>query len=255
MSKTKTISKCAVSLVMKLSVFLIILSVVISAGCRKNIQDGVNIQAEGFVIDSVKNKKLSNVTLYLVSGHESGLGKVDYYGVVDSVVTDINGSFSMKYAADGKSYDYALSLNYMDPNVPFRFSEVIPDSMHPFYAFDFKTQLNNVVINASELNFMKIHLRVLSNPYDTLLLFVNPSYAAAAQEYDIYGNTIDTTVLARSLPLGQNFISYQIVTSQLRDSVLFRTETDTITTNLSDTLIVQKNISSAYDIPLAVLPH
>jgi len=240
---------------MKFPVFLVGLTVIIFSSCRKNIQAGVNIQAEGFVIDSVKNKKLSNVTVYLISGHEFGFQAVDYYGVVDSAVTNANGSFSIKYTADGKSYDYALSLNNMDPNLPSRFSEFIPDRFHLLYEFDFKTRLNNVVINARELNFMKIHLSVFSNPYDTLLLFVNPSYAAAAQEYDIYGNTIDTTILARSLPLGQNFISYEIITSRLRDSVLFRTETDTITANLSDTFFVQKNISSAYDIPLAVLPH
>ena len=182
--------------------------------------------------------------------------KIDYYdGVVDSAVTDTNGSFSIKYTADGKSYDYALSLSNMDPNAPNRFNAFIPDHMHPLYAFDFKTQLSDIAISARELNFMKIHLSVFSNPYDTLLLFVNPSYAAAAQEYDFYGNTIDTTVLARSLPEGQNFIGYEIITSQLRDSILFRTETDTITASLMDTFVVQKNISSAYDIPLATLPH
>ncbi len=240
---------------MKLPVFLFVLSVIIFSGCRKNIQAGVNIRADGFVIDSAKNKKLSNVTVYLISGHEFGLQAVDYYGVVDSAVTDANGSFSINYTADGKSYDYGLSLTNMDPNAPTRFNDFIPDRFYLLYAFDFKTRLSDVVISARELNFMKIHLSVLSNPYDTLLLFINPSYVAAGQEFDLYGNTIDTTILARSLPLGQNFIYYTIITSQLRDSVLCRTETDTITSNLSDTFNIQKNISSAYDIPLAALPH
>ncbi len=240
---------------MKLRVILFVLSVIIFSGCRKNIQAGVNIRADGYVIDSVKNKKLSNVSVYLISGHEFGLQAVDYYGVVDSAVTDANGSFSINYTADGKSYDYELSLIYVDINAMRHFNAVIPDRMNLFYEFDFKTQLSDVAISARELNFMKIHLSVLSNPYDTLLLYVNPSYAAAGQEYDFYRNTIDTTILARSLPLGQNFIYYTIITSQLRDSVLCRTETDTITTNLSDTFDIQKNISSAYDIPLATLPH
>ena len=137
------------------------LSFIIFSGCRKNIQAGVNIQADGFVIDSVKNKKLSNVTVYLISGHEFGFQAVDYYGVVDSAVTDANGSFSIKYTADGKSYDYGLSLSNMDPNAQTRFNDFIPDRLYILYAFNFKTQLNNVVINARELNFMKIHLSVL----------------------------------------------------------------------------------------------
>jgi hypothetical protein len=240
---------------MKVPGILLVLIVISFSGCRKNIQAGVNIRANGFVIDSVKNKKLGNVTVYLISGHEFGFGEVDYSGVIDSTVTNADGSFSINYTADGKSYDYALSLKYMDPYVLRGFNEVIPDRMHLFYAFDFKTQLSDIAISARELNFMKIHLRLLSNPYDTLLLFVNPSFALAQQEYDLYGNIIDTTLLARSLPEGQNFVSYTIIPTQLRDSVLFREVTDTIITNLSDTFAIQKNISSAYDIPLATLPH
>jgi hypothetical protein len=242
---------------MKLPGILLVLTVISISACRKNIQAGVNIQADGFVIDSVKNKKLANVTVYLISGHESGFQNVYYYGAVDSAVTNTDGSFSIKYTADGKSYDYALSLTNMDPNAPnhFNFNAVMPDRMHPFYSFDFKSQLSDIAISARELNFMKIHLSVLSNPYDTLLVFVNPSYGLDQMEYDIYGNNIDTTILTRSLPEGQNFVSYEIITNQLRDSIMFREITDTITTNLSDTFVIQKNISSAYDIPLAVLPH
>lgn len=151
---------------MKFPFILLGLSVIIFFGCRKNIQTGVHIQADGFVIDSVKNKKLSNVTVYLISGHEFGFQAVDYYGVVDSVVTSANGSFSINYTADGKSYDYALSLSNMDPNAPNRFNAVIPDRLNTLYAFDFKTQLSNIAISARELNFMKVHLIVLSNPYD-----------------------------------------------------------------------------------------
>ncbi len=244
------------SSVMKFPVILLGLSIVVISGCRKNIQAGVNIRADGFVIDSVKNKKLANVTVYLISGHEFSISQaVNYYGVVDSAVTNADGSFSINYTADGKSYDYALSLKNMDPNAPNRFNAVIPDRMHLFYSFDFKTRLSDFAISARELNFMKIHLSLLSNPYDTLLLFVNPSYPVVTQQYNLYGNTIDTTLLARSLPQGQNFVSYEIVTSQLRDSILFRQVTDTITTDLSDTFPFQKNISSAYDIPLATLPH
>ena len=54
----------------------------------------------------------------------------------------------------------------MDPNAPNRFNAVIPDRLNTLYAFDFKTQLSNVAISARELNFMKVHLIVLSNPYD-----------------------------------------------------------------------------------------
>ncbi len=240
---------------MKLPGILLVLTVISFSGCRKNIQAGVNIRADGFVIDSVKNKKLANVTVYLISGHEFGFQNVYYDGAVDSAVTNTDGSFSINYTADGISYDYALSLKNMDPNAPNRFNAVIPDRMHPFYAFNFKTQLSDIAISARELNFMKIHLSLLSNPYDTLLLFVNPSYPEAVQQYNLYGNTIDTTVLARSLPEGQNFVSYEIITSQLRDSILFRQVTDTIITNLTDTFAIQKNIPSAYDIPLATLPH
>ena len=61
-----------VSSIMKLPVILFGLFAMSFSGCRKNIQAGVNIRADGFVIDSVKNKKLSNVTVYLISGHEFG---------------------------------------------------------------------------------------------------------------------------------------------------------------------------------------
>jgi hypothetical protein len=137
-----------------------------------------------------------------------------------------------------------------------QFKEVIPDDMHSLYTFNFRTHLQQVAISARELNYLRLYLNMESNPYDTLVIFeFQPFYPCNGLRYEIYGNSVDSSILTRCLPNAQNYITYQIQSKQLRDSFVFCIQGDTITTDLSDTFKVEKFIRSAYDIPLADLPH
>jgi hypothetical protein len=129
--------------------------------CRKDIPKGKLIQASGFVIDSVKNKKLSNVIVYLYGAHSTFYGVYYDIGPLDSTVSDNNGNFSLKYNAEGKSVDHALAIGNVVYGGYTNQPNYIIDITHPIYPFNYSQQLNNIGLKARELNYAKVNLKVM----------------------------------------------------------------------------------------------
>ena len=219
------------------------------SSCRKDVPAGQLIQADGFVIDSVKNKKLPNVTIYLLGARQTFYG-VYYTDAVDSTLSDNDGNFSIKYRANGKSLDYALTLRH--PGRIYNNTSSVEDLTHAIYPFNYTYQLSGVAVLARELNFVRINLKVQSNPYDTLYIDINSMEGALFSQYPIIGKTVDTSFLARFLPNTMNSIQYQILAVSLLDSgnAFIRNITDTLAATSADTIVVSKTINSTYDIPV-----
>jgi len=128
--------------------------------CRKDVPKGQLIQANGFVIDSVKNKKLSNVTVYLYGAHSTFYGVYYDVGPFDSTISDNNGNFSIKYNAEGNSVDYGLAIGNVVYGGFTNQNNFVVDIHHPFYPFNYSHQLNNVELRARELNYTRVNLKV-----------------------------------------------------------------------------------------------
>ena len=226
------------------SIIIILLIIFICISCRKEVQQGQIIKANGFVIDSIKNKKLPNVKMYLFGGKQTFYGVYYTIGPLDSTVSDNNGNFSIKYAAEGKSIDYALmigKLGYGGYSYQGNINYVV-DVTHSVYPFNYTYELKDVAIKARELNYTKIALRVLYNPYDTFYIRIFPPYGQFYLSYLIKGQNIDTVIYTRTLPNFQNNISYCAEKNRPDSGSVSRKITDTLNTNLQDTLSVTKTI-------------
>jgi hypothetical protein len=237
---------------LKIIIPFVFLTLLLLASCRKDVPKGAVIQANGFVIDSVKNKRLSNVTIYLYGAHSNFYGVYYDIGPLDSTISDIDGNFSLEYSAEGTSIDYALAIGNVVYGGYTSQNNYVVDVVHPLYPFNYSRLLRNVALRARELNYARINLKVLSNPYDTLYLDVSTTYGELFLRNLFIGKSIDTFILTRYLPDATNTFEYQILSRQLLDSGWFiRRMTDTLAAKMDDTITISKTINSAYDIPLA----
>ena len=232
-------------------VYIVFLTLLLLTACRKDVPKGQLIQANGFVIDSVKNKKLSHVTVYLYGAHATFYGIYYDEGPFDSTISDNNGYFSIKYNAEGTSVDYALAIGNVVYGGYTGQTNYVVDVLHPLYPFNYVHQINNVNLSARELNYARINLKVQANPYDTLYFDVSTRYGELYLRNIFTGASIDTSFLTRYLPDATNIFTYQILSSQLLDSGWFiRRMPDTLPPNMIDTIIISKAFNTTYDIPI-----
>ncbi len=229
---------------------LVFLSGLTFISCHKDVAAGTLIQANGFVIDSVKNKRLPYATIYLYGAHQTFYGIYYDIGPIDSTVSDNNGNFSLKYIATGNSIDYALGAGNVIYGGFSSQNNYVVDVAHYQYPFNFSHQLNNAIVRARELNYLRLNLKVLSNPYDTMNVIFNTTYGEFGASYRLTGNSVDTSILTRCLPDALNYIFYEIQSGMVEDSFKFRREIDTVTANLADTLTISKTFNSTNDILL-----
>src|ERR1700688_1400630 len=115
----------------KISITIVFLVLLLLVACRKDVPKGAVIQAYGFVIDSVKNKRLSNVTIYLYGAHSNFYGVYYDIGPLDSTISDIDGNFSLEYSAEGNSIDYALSIGNVVYGLYTSQNNYVVDVVHP----------------------------------------------------------------------------------------------------------------------------
>ncbi len=231
-------------------VFLIILASL--ASCRKEVPIGTRVTAAGIVFDSVKNKVLVNAKLYLFGAHRTFYGIYYSQGPLDSTVSDNNGKFSISFTADGKSIDYGLQLGVLEYGGYVYNSQTnyVIDNSQPLFKFNYSTNVSSAIVRGRELNYTKLHLKVLANPFDTIKVRTN----AIRQITLLIGQTIDTTILVRHLPNQQNVIEYY--TESIRDTVSFipgtsirRITRDTLQTGMADTIYHNKTIPNSSQIP------
>ena len=244
----------------KIIISLVVLTFLTMTACRKNIPSGTSISASGIVFDAVKNKALPNAKLYLFGAHSTFYGIYYDDGPIDSTISDNNGKFSIHYTANGKSVDYGLTLGILEYggyNYGTQTNYVL-DYTQPIFKFNYLTNVTNAIVKGRELNYTQIHIKVISNPFDTI--FVKTS--ASEQKTMITGLSIDTTIIVRHLPNQLNTIAYY--TESLRDTVglaalnsnpnthwfsITRAIYDSINANMSDTIFVNKTIINSLLMP------
>lgn len=237
-----------------------LLTIIALSSCRKPVEQGATITASGIVFDSVKNKPLPNAKLYLYGAKQTfyGIGYTD--GPIDSTVSDVLGKFTITFTADGKNIDYGLTLGQLEYG-GYNYSNLtnyVIDNLQPMYKFNYSRNVKNAVVRARELNFTKVHLKIISNPFDSFLVRTS----ALRQVTLIKGQSIDTSILLRHLPNEQNGVEYY--TEATRDTVglaaansnpngpftsIRRIIRDTIFAGLADTIFINKTISNSSLMP------
>lgn len=214
----------------KILLIFSILTLIIS--CAKQVKKGKRIVANGYVVDTLKNKRLPFAKVYLVGCHREFSGRKYCTDYVDSATTDANGNFSITYRAEGNSAGYVLEVKF--------------DNNYGDYSLREFPFVNEEVtrITAHELNFLRLNLKVGFNRYDTL--YIDPRYGDSKQ---LIGRSIDTTILLKVLPNIENLIAYQIAAKGFDSGFISRRMIDTVRVGFADTTVTSKTINSTYQLP------
>lgn len=222
--------------------------------CRKEVPKGQLITANGIVMDILQQKPIPSAKVYLFGGHKSigsgGVSVIYDKPALDSVITDADGSFTLKYVAAGNNYDYALGIVrgiFQTGND----EKLLPDANESIYKFNFAYNLSDVTIRAKELHNANVTLQILSNPYDTLFFRIySASTGQTFSKFQFFGKSIDTKLSTHYLPLSLNIFEYYVRTIPLTDSGYVRLLSDTLHAGNVDTFFVSKKLNSTYEIPL-----
>ena len=234
----------------------IIVAACLLAACRKDVPQGTLISATGYVIDTVVQQRVPDAVVYLfgISHTSFPPGSSVSQNPIDSVTADGQGNFTLSYRAGGNYFDYALSLSGSAYEMITPHTRVIPGDFFPLHYFDQSHRLDSVEMDARLLGQLQLHLSVASNPYDTIWVSIQAQGYPMALIDTISGSSVDATVQLPYVPLSQNVISYEILSSALFDSLaarrLIREERDTVQPQPGSAPVFSKTFSSAYDIPL-----
>ncbi|WP_461790810.1 carboxypeptidase-like regulatory domain-containing protein [Pedobacter sp.] len=175
--------------------FFIITAAVI--GCKK-VKPGVETSIRGYVIDSVKNKRLANATVLVLGCSINPYnGSRQCYNEVHRTKTDANGSFKTAFVSDGKYVGYSVAIED-DENYVNRSGEAYTYKLNPGVE-------NNLIVNVIEMNLMKFNLKVLKTDAERLAVYVN------YKNIDLPAKPLDTTLEVKILPDAVNnvfFIAY-----------------------------------------------
>jgi hypothetical protein len=214
---------------------LLFLVCILFLSCVKDVKRGTKVNVSGYVIDTVKNKRLSAAKVYLVGcKHNFSNGSINCTQRLDSAMTDINGDFTINYSAEGNSVEYVL--------------EVAKDNKYSYEGYEqfpFSAGAANIKLKSQELNFLRLALKVNTNPYDTLFLY--PSHGFGAR---IISRTIDTSIILKVLPNNRNILTYQIIAIGRDSGAVYRRLRDTFNIGLVDTTFAAKTILNTYQMPL-----
>ena len=230
-----------------LRIFILFIAVLSIQSCRKDVPKGQLITANGVVIDISQQKPMPSAKVYLFGGQKRiGAGGYSvFYDTppLDSVTTDANGSFTLKYVAAGNSYDYALGIArelFQTGND----ENLLPDANEAIYKFNFAYNLSDITIRAKELHNANVTLQILSNPYDTLFFSIySASTGQSFAKFQFFGNSIDTKLSTNYLPLSLHIFEYCVSTIPLTASGYVRLLSDTLHAAHVDTFFVTKTLT------------
>jgi hypothetical protein len=239
-----------------------ILTCSIIASCWKQLEPANQISVSGVVRDVVKQKNLPGAKLYLFGAHRVPWGIHYSDGPLDSTIADHEGKFSIKYLPKESFWDLGLTIGQLRYGGYYYGNEMnyVIDVHEPVYKFNYQTKINDAIVKARELNYTKVHLKVISNPYDSF--YVRPNTLGFRRPVLVIGQSIDTTVLIRHIP--NEFNVFQFYTEALRDTIglralnsipnsrtysIRRMVADTFWVGLQDTFSISKTIINSLDMP------
>lgn len=245
-----------------LLIFAWILTCSLLSSCWKETEPANQISVSGVVRDEVKQKNLPGAKLYLFGANQTASGTYYSIGPLDSTIADHEGKFSLKYIPNEFFYDLGLTIGLLQYGGYQYGSEMnyVIDVKEPIYKFMYRKRISDAVVKARELNYTKVHLKVIRNPYDSF--YVRPNTHGFRRSVLVIGQSIDTTVLIRHIP--NEFNVFQFYTEAKRDTIglralnsipnsrtysIRRMVEDTVWVRLQDTFSISKTILNSLDMP------
>lgn len=229
--------------------------------------DTFRVKVSGIVMDTVKKKPLPNAKLYLRGGNPQRRIDLTYWSSVLGIfVADKDGKFSLTFTASTAYRFYGFTLGYEVPD-GYSFQEnYCVDPARQVSILEPVKNTENFVVLGRELNFLKLHLKVLSNPIGGLFMTLSPNFQYAYSD----GNPIDTTLTFKIIPNYYNNIYFS--TYSRRDTFgldslnatlppnqpLYYNErelTYPIYTNLNDTMYFDITFKSILNFPVYRIRH
>ncbi len=204
--------------------------------CIKEIPPNVNIIVRGVVIDTVKNKPLSNTKIIINGCGQTLMAGILCTDLVDSTRTNANGEFELVLKTEGKSIWYEVQAEEYVENVD--------------YSTKVKVKLgednNNIIINARELSRVKVELKVKQNPLVSRP--DNPLYVASTYTiHYLYHPQIDTILYLKVLSNFKNRLSFSTADVSIGKN---RGISDTVWIGLSDTIPYTLIIENTKELPV-----
>ncbi len=209
-------------------IIAVVMLLIFAMSCKKAIKENVLTTVAGYVIDSVKNKKLPNATV-TIYGCRRTTFSISCATVVATAKTDLNGNFILSFNGDGLSIGYEARINY-DENYDRSSTVTLTPGTR-----------NNIIIAAREFNYLKTHLTITNNPFNDLVVL------SANTRHVLYGQTLDTIIMNRVLPNAVNNIMYSAWDTNLGG---YRTLVDTLQIGMQDTTNYSRVLPNVNTFPL-----
>jgi hypothetical protein len=183
---------------------------------------------KGFVIDTVKNKRLPNATVIINGCHEANF-RTYCIDSLTSTKTDVNGEFEITFRADGHSTGFEATV-LTDENYDYSTSQTLEPG-----------KTNNISLKTREKNYLKANIKVTNNIFDTLVAL------SIGTKHIIYGRNPDTLLYFRVLPNTQNLL---IFSAWDKNVGRYRRLIDTLQITMQDTTIYNKILPDVQNFPL-----
>jgi hypothetical protein len=200
--------------------FLVLLISTIFSCRKKSIPTTVITTVNGFAIDNTKNKRLPNATITIFGCKQTFYG-ISCSNLIATTKTDSNGDFSITFNSDGKSIGFQAELT-SDENYDYSSKIALTAGA-----------INNIQITAREYNFLKTHLIISNNPFDTLVSL------SGNVRHIFYGQYLDTNIMNRVMPNSTNYVIYSAWDYNLG---LYRRLIDTLQIGSQDTTIYNRTL-------------
>ena len=176
----------------KFPIAILLFSLIIS--CKiEPIPAGIVTTVKGFVIDSVKNKRLANVTVEILGcrNYNTTIGGGIYCDVsVKTAKTNYNGEFSIDFNSDGVNIGYEAAIMYDDNYIR---GQTVPLNIGV---------VNNIKLSGREFNSLKTHLIIKNTLYESLTCYGDYN------SHILKGNYIDTIIFNKVLPNSETTLRY-----------------------------------------------
>ena len=194
--------------------------------CEKNNATFIT----GVVIDTVKNSKAVNQRVVLVSCY-AGNFRPECGNLVTETRTNANGEFTLKFFAERNPFGYEVRAS-LDENYYYPISQSEKVSLD---------KENKFTLYARKISFLKLNVKVLNNPFKAMVII------SGNTNYNMVGNSFDTTLIFKILPNAKTNIIFSVYDSTIGK---LRGIIDTLQVDLRDTSFYTKQINDTRNLPI-----
>lgn len=196
--------------------------------CKKPISSSIRTTVKGFVIDTVKNKRLPKATVIINGCHQANF-RTYCIDSLTSTKTNANGEFEITFQSDGTSIGFEATVS-TDENYDYSTFQTLEPG-----------KTNTISLKAREKNYLKANINVTNNPLDPLVIL------SIGTKHIIYSRSVDTLLWFRTLPSAQNLM---IFTAWDRSAGGYRQLIDTLQITMQDTTYYRKVLPNVQTFPL-----